>query len=274
MSLVIDALNKARQQTAVKKAGVDPQHLASVTAQGGGADFDAFTLLMRSGKLLGIAGAIAVIGLVAWQLKPTPQNAAAVPPSNPALAAVPVVEPATEAVTEIAAQPEPAVEIVANQPKNTAKPIGPPAAESAAAPAKAEPDDAPLLAIQPYLEAVMAASEPIKDESKSEPQPAPVAEPAAAVAAPAPAIVVPPPAPEPVKPNLVAGREYVQSLDLADVPALRLGAIAWSDAMKVALINGATVEPGQQVAGVTVKEIEPKRVLLEHEGRTFYLRLP
>jgi hypothetical protein len=180
-----------------------------------------------------------------------------------------VVEPAPEVVTEIAAQPDPAVDMVANQPENTAKTMEPPVAEPAVSPAKTGAHDAPLLAIQPYLEAAISSPEPVEVESKSEPQPAPVAAPA-----PAPVIALPPPAPEPVKPNLVAGREYVQSLDLADVPALRLGAIAWSDAMKVALINGATVEPGQQVAGVTVKEIEPKRVLLEHEGRKFYLRLP
>jgi hypothetical protein len=50
--------------------------------------------------------------------------------------------------------------------------------------------------------------------------------------------------------------------------------IAWSDAIKVALINGMTLEPGDAYESVTVVSVEPKRVQLESGGVKFYLRMP
>lgn len=74
--------------------------------------------------------------------------------------------------------------------------------------------------------------------------------------------------------TLVEGKVYLQSIDLAGVPKIKLDGILWSDKNPAALINGITVAPGDELSEATVVTIEPKRVKLRAQGKEFFLRLP
>lgn len=73
--------------------------------------------------------------------------------------------------------------------------------------------------------------------------------------------------------SLVDGYTYVGSIDLKGHHVV-LGGIAWSSSHPTALLNDAAVGKGDEVAGVRVLAVEPDRVKLGAEGKTFFLRLP
>ncbi len=79
---------------------------------------------------------------------------------------------------------------------------------------------------------------------------------------------------QPVPPGLVEGRVYIQSVDVPGVPKLNLAGILWSEKNPVAMINGISAAPGDDLNDVIVVGIEPKRVKLRAQGKEFYLRLP
>ena len=81
-------------------------------------------------------------------------------------------------------------------------------------------------------------------------------------------------APVVVGPVLEEGRDYIRTLDVTDAPKLKLTGIAYSDVVRIAFINGATAEAGQNIEGVLVMKVERKRVLMAYKGKAFVLRLP
>ena len=112
-----------------------------------------------------------------------------------------------------------------------------------------------------------------QEEPGSRSDPAVVAEPSTPLINIEP--VAPMPAPSvPQVPGLVEGRAYLQSVRIPNGPTLVMTGIAWSDDVKVALINGMTLEPGDAYENVAVIAVEPKRVQLESGGVKFYLRMP
>lgn len=80
--------------------------------------------------------------------------------------------------------------------------------------------------------------------------------------------------PAPPVPALVEGKVYLQALDLPEGPKVKLDGILWSDKNPVALINGISAAPGDDLDGLTVVAIEPKRVKLAARGKEFFVRLP
>lgn len=73
--------------------------------------------------------------------------------------------------------------------------------------------------------------------------------------------------------GLVDGYTYVGSINIAG-HHLALGGIAWSASHPTAVLNDAAVSNGDEVAGFRVVAVEPDRVKLTAEGKTFFLRLP
>lgn len=73
--------------------------------------------------------------------------------------------------------------------------------------------------------------------------------------------------------GLVDGYTYVGSIDIAG-HHLALGGIAWSANHPTAVLNDAAVSKGDEVAGFRVVDVEPDRVKLSADGKTFFLRLP
>jgi hypothetical protein len=74
--------------------------------------------------------------------------------------------------------------------------------------------------------------------------------------------------------GLVDGKVYLQAIDLPDAPKVKLDGIMWSDKKPLALINGITAAPGDDLGEVKVVAIEPKRVKLAALGKEFFIRLP
>lgn len=72
--------------------------------------------------------------------------------------------------------------------------------------------------------------------------------------------------------QLREGATYIRSVNIAGGPTLTLSAIAWSRLQEQALLNGVTVEPGDNIRGVNVKKIRPGRIELEYDGKTFNMR--
>lgn len=73
--------------------------------------------------------------------------------------------------------------------------------------------------------------------------------------------------------DLVDGKVYIQSVSLSATSKFLLNGILWSD-KPLAILNNITLGPGEELEGVTVLAIEPKRVKLRAQGREFFVRLP
>lgn len=79
--------------------------------------------------------------------------------------------------------------------------------------------------------------------------------------------------PEPVKPLVIAGKEYVGSVEVGP-NTLTVSGIAASRHTQVAIVNGATVQAGQKIGDIDVLAIDPQKLTLQYGEATFYLRLP
>lgn len=134
-------------------------------------------------------------------------------------------------------------------------------------------------AIQPRISIPIPPAPVVEPAGQQEPvaavlpEPKPSAPPAAKVDSPA---SNPEPAPQtgtiPASP-LVEGKVYLQAIDIAGAPKLKLDGILWS-AKPLAVINGITAAPGDDLSDATVIAIEPKRVKLRVQGTEFFIRLP
>lgn len=115
-------------------------------------------------------------------------------------------------------------------------------------------------------DATQSDAEPKAGQAPDQPAHQPADPPAAPAAQPIPF-------PEPTAP-LVPGRTYRQVLSVTDAPQLRLDGITWSLYARGAIINQTMLELGGELDDVYVIAIEPKRVLLRHQNREFYLAMP
>jgi hypothetical protein len=68
-------------------------------------------------------------------------------------------------------------------------------------------------------------------------------------------------------------RSFVEAVPVPGGGTLRLNGIAFSTASPVAVIDGKVVGPGEVVQGFTVVEIQQNRVKLEGHGETVYVSL-
>ena len=276
MSLVNEALRKARMDSTLRRvdhnidlsAMTGPSlHASHVRAAAGGSGNPMTRAIVLGGSVaVGLVLALAVLALVAMPgVKAVrgamgPKQAMATPmiatPSEVEIEpeAIQPAQPTMKLTEPVKVVPEPEP-VVMTEPE-TPGPLSDPAMAEVS---QQKVDETPIINIQPVVAEAPA------------PEPAARAVPSLAVAP------TPVPAPVPVEPEvpaLVEGRAYLQSVRIPKGPTLVMTGIAWSDAIKVALINGMTLEPGDAYENVTVLSVEPKRVQLEAGGVKFYLRMP
>jgi hypothetical protein len=260
MSLISDALKKARQEAARQdslRPGL-PYAVGAASAPAPRAPWISLLAGLGAGCLLAAAiFALAFFG--GWgpfhkpaaqtqvATAPAPQPVTA-PPSQPAVQAPPpqpvaVVEaPAPKPAPPPPKQREPEAVRPAPQPQTPPVVITPRPAPETAPPVKAAP------APQPVVEA-----------------PAPV--PTPVQAAPAPA-APPKSAPEG---GLTEGTTYTGELPVPGGGSVKLNGIVYSPDHPIAVLDGRVMGPGENVQGFTVVAIESGRVKLQGHGATVYL---
>jgi hypothetical protein len=245
MSLISDALKKARQEAARQdslRQGV-PYAVGPVDSP----DRRRTLVPLLSGLAVGavLAGGVAGFVYFADREPAAPEEvqvAEAAPPT--VVEEVPETTPAAPEVTAppvvptlppVVSGPPPAVTIPPERVPEAAAPVPPPAA-------------------QPQPEIRLEPSQPPPPQPEEAP---PVQE--------EPVPVAPPPARE--------SKSYVEDVPIPGGGTLRLNGIAFSTVSPVAVIDGKVVGPGEVVQGFTVVEIQQNRVKLEGHGETVYVSL-
>ncbi|HSF38231.1 MAG TPA: hypothetical protein VLT87_00475 [Thermoanaerobaculia bacterium] len=242
MSLISDALKKARQEAARQdslRQGL-PYAVGSTNAPD----------RSRSAPLLaGLAvGLLLAAGLAGLFYFVRPERE--VEPEARIAETAPPVEVREEPVAPSA--PPPAPQISEPAVPETA----PPAPVPTPIPEVRTPEPAPPREVQPA------------------PQPQPETQPAPPVVAPpAPPVQEPaaPPAAEAPAPRET--RSYVGEVPIPGGGVLRLNGIAFSTQSPVAVLDGKVVGPGEVVQGFTVVEIRQNQVKLEGHGETVFVSL-
>ena len=70
-----------------------------------------------------------------------------------------------------------------------------------------------------------------------------------------------------------AAESHLRTVDIPSIGSVQLDGIAWSPERPFALLNGQIVGQGGSVQGARVAEIRPAEVVLEKDGRSYVLRL-
>jgi hypothetical protein len=265
MSLISDALKKARQEAARQdslRQGV-PYAVGSVDAPA------------RRNPLLPLLAGLGAGCLAAGILFAVAYVAGWGPFSKPA-------QPAQEVrVAEAAAPP------AAPQPSAipTAEPLAPPPAvvrETAPPPFQAPPQESPPVApapeVPPQIEMrpSVSAEPPVahpEPQATPSPAPAPVEEESPAPPAPVPAAPAPqaPAAPSESSGGLVDGKVYTGEVPVPGGGSVKLNGIAFSQDRPIAVLDGRVMGTGESIQGFTVVSIESGRVTLQGHGTTVFL---
>jgi hypothetical protein len=252
MSLISDALKKARQEAARQdslRQGV-PYAVGRADAPAPRAPWMSLLAGLGAGCLLAAAiFAMAFFGgwgpfhkpEVATQVVAAPAPAP-VEPAASILPSTPVTPPA----------PPPAKTLVVETP--APKPVPEPPRQPEVTRPAPQPEAPVLPPVAP------APAPPVQAEAPA-PAPAPVQ------AAPAPAA---PPQPTPAS-GLVEGNTYTGELPVPGGGSVKLNGIVFSPDHPIAVLDGRVMGPGENVQGFTVVSIESGRVKLQGHGATVYL---
>jgi hypothetical protein len=164
-------------------------------------------------------------------------------------------------IAETAPPPAP-VSAVEEAPAPSVQPEAPSAVPRVAEPAVPETaPPAPIPAPVPEVRTPQPAQPPVVTAPTPEPQPVPQAE--------VPPVQEPaPPAPAPRE-----SRSYVGEVPVPGGGVVRLNGIAFSTENPVAVLDGKVVSPGEVVQGFTVVEIRQNQVKLEGHGETVFVSL-
>lgn len=243
MSLISDALKKARQEAARQdslRQGL-PYAVGSTEAPRSRSSAP-----LLAGLAVGLLLAAGLAGLF-YLMKPEPETriAETSPPAEvreEPVAAVPSAPPVAPQISE------PAVPEAA-----------PPAPIPAPVPEVRTPEPVPPPQVQPAPQPQPQPETPPAPPVVAAPPAPPVQE--AAPSAPAPA-----PAPQ-------ESRSYVGEVPVPGGGVLRLNGIAFSTESPVAVLDGKVVGPGEVVQGFTVVEIRQNQVKLEGHGETVFVSL-
>ncbi|HKV07413.1 MAG TPA: hypothetical protein VJ725_04680 [Thermoanaerobaculia bacterium] len=240
MSLISDALKKARQEAARQDSLRQGLPYAVGTTD---APARSRSAPLLAGLAVGLLLAAGLAGLF-YLMRPEPE-------------------------TRIAETPPPAV--VREEP---AAPVAPPVAPQIVEPAA--PETAPPAPVPTLLPEVRTPEPPPQQEIRPSPLPQPETPPAPpVVVAPQAPPVQPvqetaPPAPAPAPQE---SRSYVGEVPVPGGSVLRLNGIAFSTESPVAVLDGKVVGPGEVVQGFTVVEIRRNQVKLEGHGQTVFVSL-
>jgi hypothetical protein len=260
MSLISDALKKARQEAARQDAlrqGV-PYAMGAADAPARRAPWLSLLAGLGAGCLL--AGIVFVFAYIAgWgpfrkvetRVAQTPAAAAPVQPVPAPSVAQPAPPPETPAAKPQEAPP-------------AAVTVTPPAPKPE--PPRRDPEPAPVQeppARRPAPEPAAPAPIPTSEAEPLVPAPAPVtpAAPASQPSAPAPA----------PSGGLEEGKVYPGEVPVPGGGSLKLNGIAYSPDHPIAVLGGRVIGPGESVQGFTVVEILADRVKLQGHGATVFL---
>lgn len=264
MSLISDALKKARQEAAMQdslRPGL-PYAVGAATAPASRPPWISLLAGLGAGCLLAAAiFALAFFGGWGPFHKPAPQVQVAAAPAAPAPAA-PAPQPVTEPPVQTTATAPP--------PKPVAVVEAPPAPKPAPEPPKREPE-----AVRPAPQPTQTPA-PVAIAPHPAPETAPAPQPAVEAPAPAPAPVQSAPAPAtPSQPapegGLTEGSTYNGELPVPGGGVVKLNGIVYSPDHPIAVLDGRVMGPGENVQGFTVVAIESGRVKLQGHGATVYL---
>jgi hypothetical protein len=263
MSLISDALKKARQEAARQdslRQGV-PYAMGAVEAP---ARSPLITLLAGLGAGCVLAAASFALAFFAgWG--PFHKGAAPAPASRVAVAAPAPVPPAAPA----ASAPEPAATLVEVPAVSTVS-ATPPAAVPKPSPAAPRLETPVPPAPRPAPAAAAPSPLPV------EPLPDPTPNTAPVPTAPPPEAPAPQPAPPVAAPAAAAGgleegKVYTGEVPIPGGGQVKLNGIAYSQDHPVAVLDGRVMGPGESVGGFTIVAIESGRVKLQGHGATVYL---
>ncbi len=264
MSLISDALKKARQEAARQDSLRQGTPYAMGTAE---APPRAPWITLLAGLGVGCVLAAAFFALAffagwgpfykAAPPAPAARVAAAISPPVPPAPAASAPEPAATLV-EVPAAPT----VSATPPAAVPKP-SPPAAPRLETPAPPAPKPAPTA----------AAPSPLPVEAAPDPTPNTAPVPAApAPEAPAPqSAVSAATAPATASGGLEEGKVYTGEVPVPGGGLVKLNGIAYSQDHPVAVLDGRVMGPGESVGGFTIVAIESGRVKLQGHGATVYL---
>lgn len=263
MSLITEALKKARQeaarQEALKQGSSYPWMSGPATPP---------RSQTRSALLIGVlagclAAGLCTVGAVWWL------SGRMAPQSAPAALAAEVAQtvekaPAPVPVTE-PAQPAPVIQEEAPVTRE----------EAAPEPVRETPPPAPVRPSEP-------APTPPAEPAPARPAPVPVETPAPERAAPTSAAPVVPapqpaaPAPDSAAPAAAAagledGKTYLREIPVPGGGSLKLNGIAYSEENPVALFSDRVVAPGESIGGFKVVGMDARQVALEGHGVKVYV---
>lgn len=245
MSLISDALKKARQEAARQDSLRQGVPYAVGPLESPVRRNSLLPVLAGLGAGCLVAGILFLVAYVAgWGPFERPREEARVAEAPaPAAAAPPVAQVIEPTVPPPVAAPE-----------TTPPP-------QAAPPVVAAPEVRPEIEMRPAV--------PVEPQPAPAPAQAPVeAPPLPAPAAPAPLQTPPVPAPEG---GLVDGQLYTEEVPVPGGGSVRLNGIAFSQDRPIAVISGRVMGPGESIEGFTVVAIEPGRVTLKGHGATVFL---
>lgn len=251
MSLISDALKKARQEAARQdslRQGV-PYAVGPVDTP----DRRRTLVPLLAGLAVGAVLAGGTAGFVYFSnrepggtegIRQEARVAEAAPP--------PVVE---EEAPETTPAPPMTVPVAPTVPPVFAEPPAAVAAPPEVAPEAAAPVPPPTA--QPQAEPEIRLEPSLPPSAPPQPEAEPVQEQPASAA------------PEPPRES----KSFVEAVPVPGGGTLRLNGIAFSTVSPVAVIDGRVVGPGEVVQGFTVVEIQQNRVKLEGHGETVYVSL-
>ncbi|HEX4965965.1 MAG TPA: hypothetical protein VF173_34465 [Thermoanaerobaculia bacterium] len=260
MSLISDALKKARQEAARQDSLRQGLPYAVGTADAP----ERRNLLMPllAGLGAGCILAAVVFGIVylgGWG-----------PFSRSRKDAVQVAQVATPAATPAPAPPTAAPAPPVIEESKPAPPVPTPTPRTL----DVQPSPVPVQTPQPVVQPPAPHAEPSPappvsaDEVRLAPPPISTPAPVPTVAAP---IQAPPPAPPADSGGLVDGKTYVAEVPVPGGGVLKLNGIAYSADHPIAVLDARVVAPGEVVQGFTVVAIEAGRVKLQGHGATVFV---
>ncbi|HSS48058.1 MAG TPA: hypothetical protein VLX28_03855 [Thermoanaerobaculia bacterium] len=261
MSLISDALKKARQEAARQDSLRQTLPYAVGTADP--PERRNLYMPLLAGLGAGCVLAAVVFGIVylgGWGPFSRSRKEAVQIAETPSPAATPRTAPSAE--------PAPAPPVI----EEKSQPVPPTPAPTPVPPAPVQepkPKPAPVQTVPPVAETPAARTPPTPpaptDEARLAPPPVPTPTPAPVPAVAAP-IRTPAPPPAASTGGLEDGKSYVNEVPIPGGGVVKLNGIAYSPEHPIAVLDGRAVAPGEVVQGFTVLEILADHVMLQGHG--------
>jgi hypothetical protein len=259
MSLISDALKKARQEAARQDSLRQSLPYAVGTADP--PERRNLYMPLLAGLGAGCVLAAVVFGIVylgGWGPFSRARKAGV------EVAAIP--SPAATPRTASSAEPAPAPPVI----EERSQPVPPTPAPTPVPPAPAqEPKPAPVQTAPPVAETPASRTQPAPvptEEARLAPPPVPTPAPSPVPTVAGPIRAPAPPTPAASTGGLEDGKSYLNEVPIPGGGVVKLNGIAYSPDHPIAVLDGRVVAPGEVVQGFTVLEIQADHVTLQGHG--------